>query len=674
MKKKNKVLLTSMATIAMCASLVAGGTYALFTSESAVNVAVTSGTVSVVATLDDKIELGSTLGENVAETTVEYSTESNTIALSNMLPGDYIEFDINVHNASTVSVKYQTVISVVEDDGLFGGLEVSIDNEEIKGKDAKMSKWETLAVGSDDIIVPVRVELPDDRGNDFQGKTCTIAYTVNAVQGNAATYDPVPEAAITDLTEDQKLVQSSEISPYVSGLVADGATLEVVAGQSYSIGEALSEINTSQYKDWIADFEVSFNKDITYTFASDDSSEIIPTAADLFLIGEYGSLGWIPVPVVAPALVGKVEGVSGTWDANEDGVNDGYYTVTLEAEKSVRALGDLLTLFFQLQSGNEDVEVAFTYQMIADFVGTFNCGIVLDGSAMQISDGVPPTGTVVTVELKLYEAESYAEMTEDTVIKTVDTYKEAIQQKVEDQADLSAALGKGLDVELGAGSYTMPSVSGKEFAVSGTEDTVIKVEKPNMTGTDVTFNGVTVQGSGIHTGVQHVNTVTYNDVTIKGEMCLYGEKVVFNNCTFELAAGQYLWTYGAEEVEFNNCTFNTAGKSILIYKDGDATFKQTVTVKDCTFNATTSGYAGAVANQACAAIELHNYNGIGLTLNLEGTNKVDDDFSGLWRIKEDVQTSPAITVNGVTYREEGASVFLDGVAYTIDANKNVTKK
>lgn len=45
MTKKTKVLATSIASIAMCASIAVGGTFALFTSESEVNVAVTSGKV-----------------------------------------------------------------------------------------------------------------------------------------------------------------------------------------------------------------------------------------------------------------------------------------------------------------------------------------------------------------------------------------------------------------------------------------------------------------------------------------------------------------------------------------------------------------------------------------------------------------------------------------------------
>ena len=50
---KNKVLLTSILSISSCASLITGATFALFTSESKVNIAVTSGKVDVKATIDE---------------------------------------------------------------------------------------------------------------------------------------------------------------------------------------------------------------------------------------------------------------------------------------------------------------------------------------------------------------------------------------------------------------------------------------------------------------------------------------------------------------------------------------------------------------------------------------------------------------------------------------------
>lgn len=231
--------------------------------------------------------------------------------------------------------------------------------------------------------------------------------------------------------------------------------------------------------------------------------------------------------------------------------------------------------------------------------------------------------------------------------------------------ELSSALtsSSSVAVTLSDGEYTMPSVSNGEVAISGTEDTVITIDKPNYSGSDVTLNGVTVKGSGYSTGIQHVNTVTYNEVTIVGEMCLYGEKVVFNNCTFELN-GQYVWTYGAKEVEFNGCTFNTTGKAILVYNEGAGASK--VTVKGCTFNATAGATAGAIANQNCAAIEIDNYKNMAHVLITEG-NTYSENFSGEWRIKNYVSGS-AVTVNGVEY----TSIAIDGKTMTIDESKNVT--
>jgi hypothetical protein len=146
-------------------------------------------------------------------------------------------------------------------------------------------------------------------------------------------------------------------------------------------------------------------------------------------------------------------------------------------------------------------------------------------------------------------------------------------------------------------------------------------------------------------------------------MCLYGEKVVFNNCTFELV-GDYIWVYAAKNVEFNNCTFNTTGKAILVYNEGACA--SNVVVKGCTFNATAGAKAGAIANQNCAAIEIDNTAGMAHKVTTQN-NTYSDNFSGEWRIKNYVSTSK-ITVNGVEY----SSIAIDGKTMTIDANKNVT--
>ena len=236
-----------------------------------------------------------------------------------------------------------------------------------------------------------------------------------------------------------------------------------------------------------------------------------------------------------------------------------------------------------------------------------------------------------------------------------------------DQASLNNAVGQGGYVALEAGNYTMPNVSGQDVTICGGEDVVITINKPNMSGSDITFDGVTIKGSGYSTGVQHVNTVTYRNAKVVGEMCLYGEKVVFEGCTFELNS-QYIWTYGAKNVEFINCVFNTNGKAILIYNEGAGA--NNVTVEGCTFNATAGAKAGAIANQNCAAIEIDNFqsSGVGAAHKLTTANNTfNANFSGEWRIKNYV-AGGAINVNGVDYTQ----IAVDGKFMTIDANKNVT--
>jgi hypothetical protein len=172
-------------------------------------------------------------------------------------------------------------------------------------------------------------------------------------------------------------------------------------------------------------------------------------------------------------------------------------------------------------------------------------------------------------------------------------------------------------------------------------------DAPSLNGGDVVINGGTVvTTSQNYTGLQHAGEVTYNNVTFNGSTFLYGDKVVFNNCTFNLTTN-YVWTYGAKEVEFNNCTFNTNGKAVLIYTE-DKAFSGVVTINGCTFNAIESAFASAVAGQPCAAVEIDSSltNG-SYTVNFTGENVVDEDFSGLVRVKKGSEKNN-VTINGAT--------------------------
>ena len=189
---KNKIIISSILTIAMCVSLIAGSTFALFTSESEVNVSVSSATVSVTATPTAPV-MGSTLGTALGTATAN----GNSLTLENFVPGDYATFTINIQNNSDVKINYRTVLSVTEeaDTALFEALEVYVgDQTTAYNGNAYKSKWTSLDAFAPIDKVTVKVLFPDaENNNDFMGKSCTITYMIEAVQGNTVPVESYSE-------------------------------------------------------------------------------------------------------------------------------------------------------------------------------------------------------------------------------------------------------------------------------------------------------------------------------------------------------------------------------------------------------------------------------------------------------------------------------------------------
>lgn len=208
MRKISKTLILSAAAAVAFGTVAAGTTYALFTSKAEADVSVASGKVSVLANAEN---LATYSGENLTgnpekDTLVPTATvgtftnggsatlEGSTLTIKNMTPGDKVTFDIRIKNQSNVKSMYRSLVSSIEDSGLRNGLTITVDGEELVGSSSK-TDYVDLEVGSDDIIVPISVELPSDASNIYQEKTCKIAYTVEAVQGNAfkGVYEVTPE-------------------------------------------------------------------------------------------------------------------------------------------------------------------------------------------------------------------------------------------------------------------------------------------------------------------------------------------------------------------------------------------------------------------------------------------------------------------------------------------------
>lgn len=197
MNKKTKVVLSSIAAIAMSASLITGGTFALFTSESDVNIAVTSGKVDVTAKVEEVKTYS--MGEEQTGTSFANGGEvifnDNTLTLSKITPGDKAVSKISITNNSTVKVQYRVKIDCTDGYVLMGGLRFIVGNSvtdgEVSGTDyssvsSYTSDWSSLYELQDVADVYVSLELPQEAGNEYQELTTNIRYTVEAVQGNAS--------------------------------------------------------------------------------------------------------------------------------------------------------------------------------------------------------------------------------------------------------------------------------------------------------------------------------------------------------------------------------------------------------------------------------------------------------------------------------------------------------
>ncbi len=191
---KKKIIATSVLSLAMCASVITGATYALFTSESETNIAINAGNVKLVATLN--LTGTSSMGVDMPKGTfqnggtVSLDEDEVTITLDRMTPGDKAEFEVVLDNQSDVAIQYQTIVKQISDTGLFDGLKIMIEDEEFTT--TKVFDWIFVEANQQpaDNVIDISVELPVGAGNEYQGTSTQLSVAVNAVQGNATTENP----------------------------------------------------------------------------------------------------------------------------------------------------------------------------------------------------------------------------------------------------------------------------------------------------------------------------------------------------------------------------------------------------------------------------------------------------------------------------------------------------
>ena len=264
-KTKTSIIMTSLGAIALAGSVMAGATYALFTSESNVNIAVSSGKVDVNAsiegltaytpkaiTTDGVISDETDIADN-SEDTKKFgnggtvSLSGDTLTLDKLTPGDKVNFSIRLSNDSSVKALYRIKLGCVEDNGLFAGLKVDlVDADDIEFAQSvpgitSISKYASLDPLSEDNVIKLSIELPADAGNDYQTKSCSISCNVEAVQGNANVSDA-----------DEHTLQLFSATDLVSYGVLESACVDSTSTlYNYSFIELMNDVDMDGIK-WVS--------------------------------------------------------------------------------------------------------------------------------------------------------------------------------------------------------------------------------------------------------------------------------------------------------------------------------------------------------------------------------------------------------------------------------------
>ena len=241
-----------------------------------------------------------------------------------------------------------------------------------------------------------------------------------------------------------------------------------------------------------------------------------------------------------------------------------------------------------------------------------------------------------------------------------------------------AAVADGETIVVNAGEYKLNgslSYAGKAFTIEAAEGAKVSFDMSAavaLHGAKITFNNVTFdyKTNGNYIGLQHADTLVYNDCTINGMVFLYAVNETFNSCTFEqTSAGAYnVWTYGAQNVAFNGCTFNCVGRCVLVYNEG-AIDKTDLTVENTEFNA-----SAPAEGKAAIEIDTSLMEG-GATITVDNTTATgfangSNSGNALWNDKKqtaDTNKNTTVTVAGETVFAPKATVVkpvsVNGTSY-----------
>lgn len=223
MKKKNlkPMIISALLAIGLGASSI-GTSFALFTDRADTKINVTAGVVQMEAELNtlkayhaeyydgdnDENHAGNATAfetnsnykyvpsEQISENSFRFIngglatlTDEQTLTLDRVTPGDKVTLKLKMTNESNVNIKYRLRVNAITDTGIFDELDIRVNNEELLGV-TRVDAWTVwTAPGTPEQKVkevPIEIALPIDAGNEYQNKSTSIRFRVEAVQGNAS--------------------------------------------------------------------------------------------------------------------------------------------------------------------------------------------------------------------------------------------------------------------------------------------------------------------------------------------------------------------------------------------------------------------------------------------------------------------------------------------------------
>ena len=659
MKSKKAVrsaLGMSVLSIALCAAMLIGTTFAWFTDTA--------------STAVNKIQAGTLKVDIVGK---EGSLDGKTLSFKNKNgetdilwePGATFNLDpFKIVNNGNLALKYKVVVSGVNGSSkLLEAIEFKVkvgekapvalaDLDGILLPEGKSAVTDSEKVKESDLIT-ISGHMKETAGNEYQGLSIEgVAITVYATQytyeydskGNDydkdATFYPVLDAAgLKDaLVNGGNIRVDSDVVPTETLVAEKNTTLDMngstianendiwnAANNAWSLVSARGE-----------GVELTINGNGTFQAKEDDCYAVDVQDGANVVIENGTFIGNIHAVYVLEGTLTVKGGFFAVQQKYPDAAQANEFVLNCydenraDGKASIVVMGGTFVNFNPADckaEGEQTNFVAAGYSVVSEKHGNDTWYTVVKGT------GVTP-GTGEGSQDKLNEGIKNSATKDVTVVMPKNssfTLDNGIAHEGTKSRDITF---------VGDGTQTVDVVSN---AVNVSEGNEMNYQR----GSTFTFENVKVQAGTTPYGGIVCDELTYKNCTITGKLALYG-KATFENCVFENdMADQYsIWTWGGTDVKFEGCTFNTNGKAILLY--GGATYSNptNLTVNNCVFNDRNNGSAGK------AAIEIGNdYNATyTLTVNnatVNGFAAGKNTGSTLWANKNSMGAEHlAVTIDG----------------------------